>query len=634
MEMLKLKLTDGSVREYAAGVTGEEIAKSLSIKLAKEALGIKLGEEIKDLMTPINESTTIEILTQKNPEGLEIIRHSTAHLLAQAVQNLWPATKIGTGPVIKDGFYYDFLFPENVKITEDELVKIEKEMQKLLKTAKLFQRKVYSRKDAEAKFSEIGEHLKLEIVQGIAADAPISVYSIGDAWFDLCSGPHVPSTKFIKAFKLLSLAGSYWRADEKNAKMVRIYGTAWYTQEDLQQYLDNIEEAKKRDHRILGKKLDLFSFHPEAPAMPFFHPKGAFVYESLKKFMQKSNSDYRFEEVGTPLLMNVDLWHQSGHYGNYKENMYFTQVDDKESAIKPMNCPGHCLIYKSQLRSYRQLPLRMSEFGRVHRHERSGVTHGLFRVRSFVQDDAHVFCTVDQIHSEVKSILKQIDEAYRHLGFPNYRLELSTRPAKSIGSEEMWTKAESALQVILEESALNWKLNPGDGAFYGPKIDFHLIDSLGRSWQCGTVQLDFSMPERFGLEFTDTDNTGKTPVMIHRAVLGSLERFMGILIENCGGRFPMWLAPEQVRILTLNAEHAPFAHKALKYLEEKGVRAKLDERNERLNLKIREAQIEQIPLMIVIGDKECEGQKVSGRKVTGEQLEPMSLDELTEMIQA
>ena len=499
-------------------------------------------------------------------------------------------------------------------------------MRKLLKTNHPFSRRVVTKEEAITTFKGMGEHFKVEVIEGLDPQEDVSIYDLGADWFDLCAGPHVPSSKHLGVFKLTHIAGAYWRGDETRDQLTRIYGTAWATQEQLDEHLFRIEEAKKRDHRVLGKKLGLFSFHDEAPANAFFHPKGTQLYNNLQEYMRQSNRQAGFEEVGTPLVMNVDLWHRSGHYDNYKENMYFTDVDDKEAAIKPMNCPGHCLIYKAERHSYRSLPLRFAEFGRVHRHEPSGATHGLFRVRTFIQDDAHIFCTKEQIREEIQGVLRQIDKVYRHMGFEKFRMELSTRPEKSIGTDEVWKAAEDALEAVLKDSGKDWVLNPGDGAFYGPKIDCHLIDSLGRSWQCGTVQLDFSMPERFGLEYLGSDDKKHTPVMIHRAVLGSFERFLGIMIENYAGRFPLWLAPEQVKVIPIGDRHSDYAKDVTQRLIADGYRVTLDARNERLNFKIREAQMTQVPYMLVLGDDEVANKTLSPRRVNGDQLEAMSLE--------
>lgn len=624
--MVQVKFPDGAVKEFDSGITGMDIAKSISPKLAKNSIAIMVNDTLTDLMTPIKDDASIALLAKNDEAGLELIRHSTAHLLANAVQNLWDGTQVTIGPVVKDGFYYDFKFKDDVQVSDKDLPKIEKEMRRILKTNPLFSRKVVSKTEAIEKFKSMGEHFKCELVESIPEGEDISIYLLGNDWFDLCAGPHVPASKYLGVFKLTHLAGAYWRGDQNNDQLTRIYGTAWATQEQLDEHLFRLEEAKKRDHRVLGKKLNLFSFHDDAPANPFFHPRGTVLYNQLTSYMRSSNRKFGFDEVGTPLVMNVDLWHRSGHYDNYKENMYFTQVDETEAAIKPMNCPGHCLIFKAARHSYRELPLRYSEFGRVHRHEPSGATHGLFRVRTFVQDDAHVFCTPEQIEEEIKSVLEQIETVYQYMGFDKVRLELSTRPEKSIGSDEVWEKAEAALESVLNSTGREWQLNPGDGAFYGPKIDCHLIDSLGRSWQCGTVQLDFSMPERFGLEYMGSDDNKHRPVMIHRAVLGSIERFLGIMIEHHAGRFPLWLAPEQVKVIPIGDRHLEYSKQVCKELAAAGMRVSVDTRNERLNFKIREAQMSQVPYMLVIGDQESDSKTVSPRRIDGEQLEAKSVE--------
>ncbi len=586
-----------------------------------------------DLSQPVGVDTDLEILTAKSADGLEVIRHSTAHVLAMAVQKLWPGTQVTIGPVVDNGFYYDFKFPDEVKINDKDLERIEAEMKAIVKADLKIAREVVSRNEAVRRFDALGEKFKVELVSAIPESEEVSIYGMGP-WFDLCRGPHVPTTAKVGAFKLMTVAGAYWRGDERNAQLTRIYGTAWATQKELDEYLHRLEEAKKRDHRVLGKQLGLFSFHKEAPANAFFHPPGAAVYNKLMAFMRRSNAEFGFTEVNTPLVMDVELWKKSGHYDNYRENMYFTQVDESESAIKPMNCPGHCLVYGSGRHSYRELPLRLSEFGRVHRHERSGVTHGLFRVRTFVQDDAHVFCSADQIQDEIIRVLTQIDQAYSLLGFTRYRVELSTRPEKSIGSDEIWAQAEGALKTALEKSGREYKLNPGDGAFYGPKIDFHPIDSLERSWQCGTVQLDFSMPGRFGLEYIGSDDKSHTPVMIHRAVLGSLERFMGIFIEHYAGHFPLWAAPTQVRIINITQDQEAYAKEVEAELKAAGVRTEIDLRNEKLGFKIREAQVMKTPYMLVLGDKEKESGTVAARFHDGKQLPAMKVAEFVEQLKA
>ena len=629
--MVTIKLPDGSEKSFEKGATYMAVAKSIGTGLAKAAIAVRANGTLMDMEREIEDGVDLEIVTTKSEDALDVIRHSTAHVLAMAVQKLYPGTQVTIGPVIENGFYYDFAFPDQIKIGEADLEKIEAGMRKIIKTGHAVQREVISRDDAIAKFSSIGEYYKVELIKDIPQGEDVTIYSMGE-WFDLCRGPHVPTTGKLGAFKLLSIAGAYWRGDEKNAMLTRVYGTAWNTKEELDGYLHRLEEAKKRDHRVLGKQLDLFSFHNEAPANAFFHEKGAVLYNKLMEYIRQSNTNSGFHEVSTPLVMNVDLWHQSGHYDNYRENMYFTKVDEHEAAIKPMNCPGHCLIYKAKRHSYRELPIKMSEFGRVHRHERSGVTHGLFRVRTFIQDDAHVFCTPEQILQEIKNVLTQIHSVYRHMGFEKFKMELSTRPEKSLGSDEIWEKAESALKEALESSGNSYQLNPGDGAFYGPKIDFHLIDSLDRSWQCGTIQLDFSMPQRFGLEYQDSDDKAQTPVMIHRAVLGSFERFMGIFIEHYAGHFPLWASPVQVKIVNVTSRQEDYAREVYEKMLAAGLRVEFDARNEKLGYKIREAQLQKVPYMVVIGDKEVESRTVSPRRSSGEQIDAMDVGAFVEQL--
>lgn len=633
MAQLKVTLPDGSQREFEQGTSFKAIAESIGRKLAKAALAVKVGDDgqLLDINRGLDSNTGLAFVTPESEEGLEIIRHSTAHVLAMAVQKLWPGTKVTIGPVIKDGFYYDFDFPEGVKLSEKDLPSIEKEMKRIVKQGHKVFREEVSREDAIKRFEDLGETYKVEIIKELPAGETITLYGMGE-WFDLCRGPHVPSSSALGAFKLTMVAGAYWRGDEKNPMLTRIYGTAWPSREELDAYLKRIEEAKKRDHRVLGKQLDLFSFHGDAPAHAFFHEKGTVLYQRLISFMRKSNAKFGFNEVSTPLMMNVDLWHKSGHYDNYSENMYFVDLDDVKAAVKPMNCPGHCLIYGSRKRSYRDLPMKLAEFGRVHRHEKSGVVNGLFRVRSFVQDDAHVFCQPDDILEMVGMVLQQIREVYEGLGFADYHMELSTRPEKSIGSDEIWESAENALKKVLEDAKVTYKLNPGDGAFYGPKIDFHLVDAIGRSWQCGTVQLDFSMPERFGLEYVGSENKAERPVMIHRAVLGSLERFMGIFIEHHAGHFPIWAAPVQTKVINITKSQEEYANQVHAALTEAGMRSELDVRNEKLGYKIREAQLQKIPYMIVIGDKEIEEKTISPRFHDGTQLEPMAITSFIERL--
>lgn len=624
-------LPDGSTKDFEKGTLVSDVAKSINKKLYKTAVCAKLAGTMVDIDTPLTENASLEFYTGDSPEGLEVLRHSTAHVLAMAVQKIWPKTQVTIGPVIKDGFYYDFSFEEDVKLSEKDFIKIEKEMTRIMKASVPIKREEMSRNDCVQKFEGIREHFKVEIIKDIPENETLSVYSIGE-WFDLCRGPHIKNTSKVGAFKLTKVAGAYWRGDETKEMLTRIYGTAWKDKADLDDYLYRLEEAKKRDHRVIGKQLDLFSFHKESPANPFFHPKGAFIYNKLMDVARNSNNHYGFSEISTPLVMSVDMWHKSGHYENYREDMFFTKTSDLDAAVKPMNCPGHCLVYSSNHHSYRDLPLKLSEFGRVHRNERSGVTHGLFRVRGFVQDDAHIFCTPEQISKEIGLVIEQIIRTYKVLGFSKVKMELSTRPEKSIGSDEIWENAESALEGVLTSNGYDFTLNPGDGAFYGPKIDFHLIDSLERSWQCGTVQLDFSMPERFELDYVDADDVKQTPVMIHRAVLGSLERFLGIFIEHHSGHFPLWACPVQVKILNVSKAQDEYSELVYRQLKSFGIRAELDLRNEKLGFKIREAQLQKSPYMIIIGDNEVSEKKISPRKSNGTQLDPMTVDDFYALV--
>lgn len=623
----EITLPDGSTRNYEEGATLAKIASGIHKKLGKSALCAKINDHlILDMGQEITESCAVEFIIPASEIGLEVIRHSTAHVLAMAVQQMYPGTKVTIGPVVKDGFYYDFEFPEDIKISDHDLSSIEKSMKKIVKQGHKIYREEIGRDQAISKFDQIGESYKVEIIGSIPAEEKVTLYGM-DNWFDLCRGPHVPSTSKIGHFKLMKVAGAYWRGDEKNKMLTRIYGTAWATAEDLEQHLFRLEEAKKRDHRSVGKRLDFFSFHPEAPGSVFFHPKGAKVLDILKEYLKSSNQKYGFHQLDTPLMMNVDLWKKSGHFENYADDMYFVSRDDVDASIKPMNCPGHCLIYKSQKRSYRELPIQYAEFGRVHRHEKSGALNGLFRVRTFVQDDAHVFCEMSQVEEVIKKLLAQIFEIYEQLDFKSYFMELSTRPKKSMGSDEMWEKAESILKKAFDSTGKNYRVNEGDGAFYGPKIDFHLVDALGRSWQCGTIQLDFSMPERFELEYIGRENSPERPVMLHRAAVGSLERFLGVLIEHTAGKLPMWLAPIQVEVIPVGAKYTEYAAEITQELQSAGIRAELDQRNEKLGYKIREAQVQKIPYMLVLGEKELESRMVSPRHRDGSQLDPMTVNE-------
>ncbi len=608
---ITVELPDGSKKKFPQGVTAGEIAASIGPRLAKDALGAKVNEEIKDLQTPILSDSKIKILTEKDKETLEILRHSTTHIMAQAVKRLYKdQVEITIGPVIENGYFYDFSFKKEFSVTE--LSKIEKEMEKIIKENFPIKRREIYKKEAISFFKKQKELYKVKIIEELLEDK-VSVYDQGD-FTDLCRGPHMPSTGRIKAFKLLSIAGAYWRGSEKNEMLTRIYGTAFFSKIEQDEYIHLLEEAKKRDHRKIGKELDLFSFHPESPASPFFHEKGVILYEQLLKYCRRilDNGDYKL--VKTPLIYTDELWRQSGHYENYRENMFFTEHDGQQMAVKPMNCPGHVLIYKDSKHSYRELPLRIAEFGHVHRYEKSGVLHGLFRVRSFSQDDAHIFCMENQIEEEVTRLIGIILKTYRDFQFKEFKIELSTRPEKAMGSQAAWDKATQALENALKKSKVEFKLNPGAGAFYGPKIDFHIKDSLGRYWQCGTIQLDFSMPERFDILYTGADGAAHRPVMVHRAIIGSPERFLGVLIEHFGGRFPLWLAPTQVAILNLTDAQVSYTEEVFQHLREGGLRVVKDTRNEKLGFKIREAELKKIPYMLIVGDKEVSSKTLTVRK--------------------
>jgi len=605
-----VKLPDGSVREYDQPVSVAEVAASISRGLLKKAIAGKVNGKVVDLSATVPDQAEVKVLTLDDPEGLEVYRHSTAHLMAQALKRLYPGVKLGIGPVIEDGFYYDIDCPE--KITPEDFPKIEAEMQKIVKEDFPIRRKVVSREEAIRIYEEVGDHLKLELIRDLPEDEEISIYEQGE-FFDLCRGPHVPSTGRLKAFKLLSVAGAYWRGDSNNQMLHRIYGTAWPKQSQLEDYLKRLEEAKKRDHRNLGRELKLYMFSDEAPGMPFYLPGGMAIRNELENFSRELQKKAGYQEVRTPLIMNRRLWEQSGHWEHYRENMYFTEVDDTVFAVKPMNCPGHMLIFKNEVRSYRDLPLRLAEYGHVHRHELSGALNGMLRVRSFTQDDAHIFVRPDQIEEEVARVMELVDRMYSVFGFP-YTVELSTRPENSMGSDALWEKAESALKAVLDGSGVEYRINEGDGAFYGPKIDFHIRDALKRSHQCATIQLDFQMPEKFDLSYVGEDNQRHRPVVIHRAIYGSIDRFIGILVEHYGGAFPLWLAPVQARVLTIADAHADYARKVLEELKEAGIRAELDDRSEKIGYKIREAQLQKIPYMLVVGEKERESGTVAVRK--------------------
>ena len=628
MKKINLTFDDGSQSDYPAGVLGSELLKS-HVKDSSDIIALKLNDKkMVDLMTPIQESGRIHFLTTADKDALHVLRHSTAHIMSEAVQSLFSGVKVTIGPSTEQGFYYDYDYENG--FTMEDLEKIEKKMKEIVDQKRPFVRTVCEKKQAIKKFEAMGENYKVEILEGIE-DPEVSIYKQGK-WEDLCRGPHLPHTGWVKAFKLLSLAGAYWRGDEKNKMLQRIYGTAFFSKQALEEHLKQLEEAKKRDHRKLGKELDLFSFHNEAPANPFFHPKGELFYSTLIDYWKEKHRARGYSLVKTPFILSSELWHRSGHYENYKENMYFVKIDEKDFAVKPMNCPGHILIFKTEMHSYRDLPKRMAEIGQVHRHELAGVTHGLMRTRTFCIDDAHIFCAEDQIESEIMGVIQLILEMYEAFGFKEYKIELSTRPEKSIGSDEIWEKATLDLEDALKKLKLPYQVNIGDGAFYGPKIDFHVKDVLNRMWQCGTIQLDFSMPERFGLTYVGSDGKEHRPVMIHRAVYGSVERFMGILIEHFGGAFPVWLSPVQVKILNVTDAQKSYTEKILEVLRIAGVRAEMDIRNEKLGFKIREAQLQKIPYMLIIGDKEVASQTVTPRFRTGENLTTMTLEAFLNVI--
>ncbi|HQA59526.1 MAG: threonine--tRNA ligase [Tepidanaerobacteraceae bacterium] len=609
MSEIQVTLKGGVKKTYPKGISLLEIAEDISKKLAKEALVAKVDGVLRDLSYKVQDDSVVEILTFDDEEGRKVFWHSTSHVMAQAVKRLFPDAKLAIGPAIDEGFYYDFDMEES--FSPSDIEQIEKEMAKIIAENYSFSRKDVSRDEALSDLEEQNEPYKVELVQALEDDANISFYNQGE-FSDLCAGPHIPSTGKIKAFKLTSLAGAYWRGDEDNKMLQRIYGISFPKKSMLDEYLHRIEEAKKRDHRKLGRELDLFSLHEEGPGFPFFHPKGMVLWNILIDFWRKEHQKRGYQEIKTPIILNEELWQRSGHWEHYKDNMYFTKIDDMAYAVKPMNCPGGILMYKSNSHSYRDLPIRLGELGIVHRHEKSGVLHGLMRVRCFTQDDAHIFMMPSQIEEEIIGVIDLVDYFYKIFGF-EYHVELSTRPENSMGSDELWEQATNALQKALEKKGMPYKINEGDGAFYGPKIDFHLKDSLGRTWQCGTIQLDFQMPERFDLSYIGPDGEKHRPVMIHRVIYGSIERFIGILIEHYGGAFPMWLAPVQARILPISEKHLEYARKVKQQLEEAGIRVELDERNEKIGYKIREAQMQKTPYMLIVGDKEAEENTVSVR---------------------
>ena len=608
--MIQITLPDGSVRQFEeAVVTPLMVAKNISNGLAKKAVVASVNGHKAGLNDAITQDSSVAIYTFDDQEGKDAFRHSTSHILAQAVKRLFPETKLGIGPAIKDGFYYDF--DSEHKFTPDDLIKIEEEMHKIVKEDLTYVRKELPREEAIAYFTAKNEPYKVELIQDLPEDAVISLYEQGD-FTDLCAGPHIVSTGIVKAPKLLSLAGAYWRGSEKNKMLQRIYGTAFPKKADLEDHLFKLEEAKRRDHRKLGQELQLFTFVEEAPGFPLFYPKGMILRNELENYWREIHRQAGYDEVKTPMIMNRTLWERSGHWDHYQDNMYFTEIDEQPFAIKPMNCPGGILLYNSQMHSYRDLPLRWSELGLVHRHELSGALHGLMRVRAFTQDDAHIFMLPEQITHEVENVIRLIDSVYKVFGF-EYHVELSTRPENSIGSDELWEKATAALEEALNEMNMDFVINEGDGAFYGPKIDFHLKDSLDRTWQCGTIQLDFQMPERFDMSYIGEDNEKHRPVMVHRTVFGSVERFIGILTEHYAGAFPLWLAPVQVAVIPVTSKFSAYAHTVEEQLLQAGIRVEVDDRNEKVGYKIREAQLQKVPYMLIVGEKEAESAAVSVR---------------------
>ncbi|MEA1939368.1 MAG: threonine--tRNA ligase [Candidatus Caldatribacteriota bacterium] len=609
MSNIKVILLDGSEIELPKGSTLHDAAVKISQRLGKEAIAGIVNGGKKDLSHLLEDNDKIEIIAFNSPEGKEIFHHSTSHIMAQAVKELFPEVKLAIGPAIKDGFYYDFDL--DYSFVPEDLAAIEKKMKEIVEKDLSFKKIEVSKKEAKKLFKEKNENYKLELLEDID-DETVTLYQQGD-FVDLCRGPHIPSTKKIKAFKLLSVAGAYWKGSEKNKMLQRIYGTSFNKRSALDDYLKLMEEAKKRDHRKIGKSLKLFSFHEEGIGFPFFHPKGMILRNILEDYWKEEHQKAGYAEVKTPIILNKSLWIQSGHWDHYKENMYFTKIDEEDYAIKPMNCPGGILIYKCDLHSYRDLPLRVGELGLVHRHELSGVLHGLFRARSFTQDDAHIYMTPEQIKDEIKGVIDLTDRIYKTFGF-DYRVELSTKPENAMGSNEIWEKATNSLEETLIEKKINYTINEGDGAFYGPKIDFHLEDCIGRNWQCGTIQIDFNMPEKFDLYYINKEGEKERPVMLHRTILGSIERFIGILIENYAGAFPLWLAPVQVRLLPIADRHISYGEKLVEELKKHNIRVELDEINDKIGAKIRKAEIEKIPYMLIFGDKELEDGMVSVRK--------------------
>jgi len=628
--MPDIRLPDGSIRSFEQPVTVHGVAASIGAGLARAALAGKVDGQLVDTSYLIDRNVDLAIVTDKDTDGLSIIRHSTAHLLAYAVKELFPEAQVTIGPEIENGFYYDFAYKR--PFTPEDLLAIEKKMAELAKKDIPVERYELPRDEAITYFKSIGEVYKAEIIESIPQGEVLSLYKEGD-FTDLCRGPHVPSTGKLKVFKLMKVAGAYWRGDSKNEMLQRIYGTAWAKKEDLEQYLFMLEEAEKRDHRRLGKVLDLFHMQDEAPGMVFWHPKGWSLWQSVEQYMRNRLTEAGYQEVRTPLMMDRSLWEKSGHWENYRDNMFTTESEKRDYAVKPMNCPGHVQIFNSDLRSYRDLPLRLAEFGACHRNEPSGALHGLMRVRGFTQDDAHIFCTEDQLIDEAKAFHKLAMSVYDDFGFEQVAVKLSLRPEKRAGSEEGWDRAEEGLRAALTACGVEWEELPGEGAFYGPKVEYHIKDAIGRSWQCGTLQLDFVLPERLGPEYVAEDNTRKPPVMLHRAIVGSMERFLGILIENFGGAFPVWLAPVQLVVMNITEAQADYATSIAETLKKQGFRVELDLRNEKISYKIREHSLQKLPYQIIVGDKEKAGGLVAVR-ARGEDLGQLTLDSFVERLKA
>ena len=624
-----VRLPDGSERDFNQPVTVMEVAKSIGTGLARAAIAGKINGKLVDTSDLIKADSDLSIVTEKDVEGLEIIRHSSAHLLAHAVKELFPDAQVTIGPVIENGFYYDFSYKR--PFTLDDLQAIEKRMAEISKSNLKIERKIWERSEAIKFFKNQNEHYKAQIIEAIPGDEQVSLYSQG-SFTDLCRGPHVPVTSRLKIFKLMKVAGAYWRGDSHNEMLQRIYGTAWTKKEDQEAYLLRLEEAEKRDHRKLGKQLDLFHIQEEAPGMVFWHPNGWNVWQQVEQYIRKILKENFYQEIRTPQVLDRALWERSGHWENFRENMFITHSEEHNFAIKPMNCPGHVQVFNQGLKSYRDLPLRLAEFGSCHRNEPSGALHGLMRVRAFTQDDAHIFCTVTQIQDEVVNFISLLQKVYTDFGFNEILVKLSTRPQMRVGTEEQWDEAENALELALKYKQLNWELQAGEGAFYGPKIDFSLKDSIGRLWQCGTLQLDFSMPERLGAEFVAEDNSRQVPVMLHRAILGSLERFIGILIENYAGALPLWLSPKQVVVLNISEKQANYAKKITEELKCSGIRTHADLRNEKIPYKIREHSLQKLPYQIIVGSKEVATKMVSVRTRSGSDLGQMSLQELIDRL--